>query len=236
MKLPYWVSSSRRPRFPDDLEPDEDGLCALGGELTVDAILEAYPKGIFPWTGRPPIPWYSPDPRLVLFPAKVRVSRSLAKTLRTGRFRVAFDQDFAAVVRGCRRTPRVGQNGTWITSNMVRVLDELFELGHAHCVATYRGTQLVGGLYGLAIGRAFFGESMFAREPDASKVALVTLCRDLERRGYDFIDCQQVTPHLLRMGAFPITRADYLARLSDAVAQEPAAPWPGAAPPPRSPG
>lgn len=217
MKIPYLVDASRRPRFPDDLEPDEDGLVAIGGDLSEEAVLEAYSKGIFPWTGRPPIPWYSPDPRLVLFPADVHVSRSLQKTLRSQIYETVFDRDFAAVMDACRRIPRPRQRGTWITSNMVRTYGALFEHGHAHCVETLRAGELVGGLYGLAIGRAFFGESMFALEPDASKVALVALCRSLERSGFDLIDCQQVTPHLMRLGAVPISRAEFLQRLAAAM-------------------
>lgn len=203
----------RQPVFPEDLVPNRFGLVALGGELTVATLLEAYAKGIFPWSGEHPIPWYSPDPRLVLEPGHVHLSRSLTKRLRSGRYTVRYDSAFMKTMEGCATTPRPGQNGTWISGNMFDAYGRLFEQGVAHSVETWSEDRLVGGLYGLALGRAFFGESMFARATDASKVALVSLCRRLEAWDFEFVDCQQVTEHLIRMGAKPISRLQYLTRL-----------------------
>ncbi len=198
-------------------EPDEDGLVAIGGELDLDTVIEAYQRGIFPWTGEHPIPWFSPDPRLVLFPQRLVISHSLDKVLRQGRFEVRFDQDFGAVIRACAEVPRPGQSGTWIMPNVVSTYSRLHELGITHSVETYRDNELVGGLYGLTFGRAFFGESMFARHSNASKVALWALCQRLVARGFHFIDCQQVTPHLMRLGAVAIPRAEYRERLTAAL-------------------
>lgn len=207
----------RQPVFPEDLVPNRFGLVALGGELTVDTLLEAYRKGIFPWSGEHPIPWYSPDPRLILEPRQVHLSRSLAKSFRRGRYTVRFDSSFMKTMEGCATTPRPGQNGTWISGNMFEAYGRLFDRGIAHSVEAWHGEQLVGGLYGLALGRAFFGESMFARAPDASKMALVSLCQRLEAWDFEFVDCQQVTEHLIRMGAKPISRLQYLTRLRRAL-------------------
>ena len=203
--------------FPDDLEPDETGLVALGGHLDSAILIEAYSKGIFPWTGAHPIPWYSPDPRMLLEPGKVYVSRSLEKLIRRGVFEVREDTRYATVMHRCAQMPRAGQPGTWITANMHRAYTELHKLGVTHSVETYQDGALVGGLYGVAIGRAFFGESMFSEVSNASKVALVHLCRRLAARGYAFIDFQQETPHLRSMGARPVPRAEFLARLAEAV-------------------
>jgi leucyl/phenylalanyl-tRNA--protein transferase len=211
----YRVEVGKVPAFPADpmsLVPRSDGLVGLGGELTVEGVLEAYKKGIFPWTGAPPIPWYSPDPRMILEPRAVVVSRSLRQVIQRGELRVEANRDFVGMM--CATTPRPGQGGTWITPNMVQVWGELHRLGYAHSVEVYLGdgpeARRVGGLYGLSIGRAFFGESMCSHVPNASKVALVWLCRKLEAEGFAFIDCQQETPHLASMGACPIPRADYV--------------------------
>ena len=210
----------RRPGesvFPDDLVPDASGLVALGGDLAPETLVEAYAKGIFPWSDEPPIPWFSTDPRLVLLPGRVHVSRSLARTIRRGRYEVHFDRDFAGTIRACAEIRRRHESGTWIGPRIVEAYTRLFELGIGHSIETYRDGELVGGLYGLALGAAFFGESMFARAPDASKVALVALCRRLEAEGFLFLDCQQVTGHMLRMGAVPITRSLYLELLARAL-------------------
>lgn len=207
-----------KPMFPEGLEPDEDGLAAVGGELTTESLLEAYGKGLFPWTGRQPIPWCSPDPRLVLFPDQLRVSRSLRRAIRQQRFEIRFDAAFEAVMLGCAAVPRDGQHGTWITSNMLTAYTALHRLGHAHSVEAYREGRLVGGLYGVSLGRAFFGESMFSLASDASKVALHALCRRLIAWRFHLIDCQQVTAHLMSLGAVPLLRSDYLRRLEAALA------------------
>lgn len=203
--------------FRGDLSPDESGLVGVGGELTVEILLEAYSKGIFPWTGRHPIPWFSPDPRLILEPGALKVSRSLEKRLRNGGFEVRFDTDFRGLMVSCATASRLGRPGTWITPNMVTAYGELHRKGYAHSVEVYLRGALVGGLYGVAIGRVFFGESMFHTVSDASKVALVTMCRVLERREFEMIDCQQETPHMLSMGARVVSRSEFIERLNRAV-------------------
>lgn len=209
----YQVGSGP-PYFPDDIKPDEYGLIAEGGELTVEILTEAYSKGIFPWSGQNPIPWYSPVPRMVLLPTEFHASRSLRKLIRRRELEVSFDRDFAAVIRGCAETPRPGQDGTWITPNMRQAYGELFARGIAHCVSVYEAGRLCGGLYGLTFGRSFFGESMFSLRPSASKVAMYWLCRFLDSRGFAFLDCQCVTRHLLSLGAQPWTRRRYLSELA----------------------
>ncbi len=205
--------------FPDVAEPDAYGLVFVGGVLSVPSLIEAYTRGFFPWTGEHPIPWFSPDPRLVLFPEHFRTTRRFRRTIRQGRFTIRFDTDFHGVIRACAAIPRKGQRGTWITDNMTAAYTQLHQLGIAHSVETYDGSgRLCGGLYGLTFGRAFFGESMFTRRSGGSKLALWGLCRFLEKEGFHFIDCQQVTPHLMRMGAVPIRRSEYLNRLAHALA------------------
>lgn len=215
--MSYGIRRGLRPVFPDWILDLPSDLVALGGDLSKETLLEAYSKGIFPWNGDPPIRWYSPDPRLILEPASVHVSRSLGKTLSKGRFSIRYDTNFRGVMGACMRTPRPGQDGTWITPRMVDAYADLHKAGIAHSVEAYQNGALAGGLYGLTLGSAFFGESMFARAADASKVALVTLCRDLAEAGFDFIDCQQETDHLVRMGAVAISRAEYLQRLRAAL-------------------
>lgn len=202
-----------RPAFPHDLTPDRFGLVALGGRMDPETLVEAYAKGIFPWSGEDPIPWFSPDPRLIVEPANLHVSRSLEKSIRRQRYEIRYDTRYLDVMRACASVPRPGQDGTWINGEMWRAYGGLHELGIAHSVEAYEDERLVGGLYGLALGRAFFGESMFTVRPDASKVAFVTLSRDLLAAGYTFVDCQQDTPHMRRFGGFLVTRKDYLRRL-----------------------
>jgi len=203
-----------------------NGLIAAGGDLSVQRLLEAYHSGIFPWfSDGDPILWWSPDPRMVLFPSELRISRSLAKALRKRRFRVTADLAFAAVVEACR-APRAGQRGTWITRDMTEAYCRLHESGHAHSVETWLGDEMVGGLYGVALGRAFFGESMFSRATDASKVALVALVRQLERWRFGLIDCQMKTEHLASFGAREIPREDFARALAGLVDYAPVpGPW-----------
>ncbi|MHB1354299.1 MAG: leucyl/phenylalanyl-tRNA--protein transferase [Thiobacillus sp.] len=197
------------------IEPN--GLLAIGGDLSQERLLDAYRHGIFPWFNpREPIQWWSPDPRMVLPPAEVHVTRSLAKRLRNAGFELRVDSAFIEVMRACG-APREGAWGTWISAPMIAAYGRLFEAGYAHSIETWRDGRLVGGLYGVAIGRMFYGESMFSREPDASKVALVRLARQLERWGFGLIDCQMETPHLARMGARTIPRAHFTARLAELV-------------------
>ena len=195
------------------------GLLAVGGGLQPDRLLDAYRRGIFPWGTVDGLPlWYSPDPRMVLFPGEFRLRRSLRKTLRSGRFEIRLDTDFPAVIGHCAATPRPGQDGTWITAEMTDAYRRLHELGWAHSVEAYEAGKLVGGLYGLAIGRMFYGESMFAHRTDASKVAFAHLVRHLVTHQFGMIDCQMYTDHLASLGGRQIARAEFLRRLSDLTA------------------
>jgi len=196
---------------------DPNGLLAMGGDLSPARLLDAYRHGIFPWFNPgEPILWWSPDPRMVLVPGEVRVTRSLARRLRNAGFELRVDTAFTEVMRACA-APREDAGGTWISPAMVAAYSRLFEAGYAHSVETWRDGQLVGGLYGVAIGRMFYGESMFSREPDASKVALVRLARQLQRWEFGLIDCQMETPHLASLGARTIPRAGFTARLAELV-------------------
>lgn len=207
--------------FPDPAlaETEPNGLLAVGGDLSPQRLRSAYRLGIFPWYGAgQPILWWSPDPRLVLFPDRLRISRSLRKTLRRGAFTVSLDRDFGAVIRACA-APRPDADGTWILPEIARAYERLHALGLAHSAEAWQGDELVGGLYGVAMGRVFFGESMFTRASDASKVALVHLVRSLAGWGYVLIDCQVYTPHLASLGAVEIPRAEFQRRLAEAVDQ-----------------
>lgn len=196
---------------------EPNGLLAMGGDLSPARLLDAYRHGIFPWFNPgDPILWWSPDPRMVLVPGEMRVTRSLAKRLRNAGFEVRVDTAFAEVMRACA-APREGEPGTWISPAMVAAYSRLFDAGYAHSVETWHDGRLVGGLYGVAIGRMFYGESMFSREPDASKVALVRLARQLQQWGFGLIDCQMETPHLVSLGARTMPRAAFTARLAELV-------------------
>lgn len=190
-----------------------NGLLAAGGDLSPARLLAAYRRGIFPWFNPgEPILWWSPDPRMVLFPEELRVTRSLKKRLRNTDYEVSFDTCFEEVMRACA-APRRGQRGSWITAQMVAAYTRLHALGHAHSVETWMDGQLAGGLYGVAIGRVFFGESMFTRRTDASKIALVWLVGQLRRWGYGLIDCQMSTAHLASLGAREIPRGEFVNRV-----------------------
>jgi leucyl/phenylalanyl-tRNA--protein transferase len=206
--------------FPPPELADESGLLAVGGDLRPERLLLAYSLGIFPWYGEGlPILWYSPDPRLVLDSGELVVSRSLRKTLRRGRYQVTLDTAFDNVIRACADAPRPGQTGTWITEDMVRAYRRLHRLGYAHSAEAWLDGELAGGLYGVSLGAGFFGESMFARADDASKVAFVTLVEQLRRWGIRLIDCQVHTEHLARFGADEVPREQFLARLAAALEQ-----------------
>ncbi len=194
-----------------------NGLLAAGDDLTPQRVLDAYRHGIFPWFNEgEPVLWWSPDPRMVLFPAELRVSRSLDKTLRNKPFEVRFDFDFREVMTACGE-PRDGQAGTWITNRMLDVYCALHRDGWAHSVETWIDGKLVGGLYGVAIGSMFFGESMFTRVRDASKIAFVHLVRHLDRTGFPMLDCQMATDHLASLGAREIPRDEFSRRLGELV-------------------
>ncbi|MCK8515717.1 leucyl/phenylalanyl-tRNA--protein transferase [Methylonatrum kenyense] len=220
-----------RPAFldgrPEDWFPpaeqaldDPDGLLAIGGSLSRHRLLAAYRRGIFPWySDGQPLLWWTPNPRAVLFPERLHVSRSLRKRLRNGGFRVTWDTDFAAVIDACA-APRAGEPGTWITSAMRAAYLDLHHTGVAHSVEVWRDQTLVGGLYGVLLGTVFFGESMFSHERDASKVALAWLVRTLLPRGLRLIDCQVPSDHLRRLGAEEIPRPDFQRLLEQAQAEE----------------
>jgi len=200
---------------------DIGGLLAVGADLSPARILNAYRHGIFPWgtVERQPL-WYSPDPRMVLFPEEFRLTRSLRKTLRARQYEVRFDSDFAAVIGACAATPRPGQDGTWISRDMMDAYMRLHELGWAHSVEVYVEGNLTGGLYGLGIGRMFYGESMFSRRSNASKIAFAHLVRYLIAHDFGMVDCQMRTEHLASLGGREIPRDDFLARLQQLIRPE----------------
>ncbi len=212
----FWLD----PDDPDSPFPpvslalsDPDGLLAVGGDLSPRRLLRAYAAGIFPWYSQAqPILWWSPDPRSVLLPAQLRISRSLRKTLRRQPFRITFDQAFEQVMRGCAQ-PRRSSNETWITEEMIHAYYQLHRLGHAHSAEAWQGENLVGGLYGVNLGQVFFGESMFSRVSDASKVAFVHLLRFMQQRGISLVDCQVASDHLDSLGAVPMSRNTFIQQL-----------------------
>jgi leucyl/phenylalanyl-tRNA--protein transferase len=207
-------------RFPPVEQASPEGLLAVGGDLRPERLLEAYRHGIFPWySDNQPILWWSPNPRTVLFPDKLHISRSLKRSLRPGLFSVTLDRCFRDVMRHCAEPrPQYPDGGTWITAEMLTSYTRLHELGYAHSVETWQEGQLVGGLYGVALGGAFFAESMFTRVPDASKVALVSLVRQLQAWGFHLMDCQQSSPHVQAFGAENIPRHKFLDHLTLALA------------------
>ncbi len=198
------------PQFPPPDAARPDGLLAIGGDLSSGTLISAYSQGIFPWFNEgQPILWWAPDPRLVLYPNRIRISRSLRKSLQNKGYSVSFDADFGAVMRACAEQ-REDQEGTWINPLMLEAYGEMHRKGWAHSIEVLSAEgRIVGGLYGLAIGKVFFGESMFHRERDASKVALFSLCRHLQSWGYAVIDCQVHTEHLVSLGAEEIPRSHF---------------------------
>lgn len=205
-----------RYRFPDPRTADEDGMVAVGGDLAPGTLLAAYQAGIFPWSDGP-ITWWSPDPRAIIPLDGLHVSRSLARTLRRGVFRVTVDAAFPEVIAGCA-APRRSREETWISPAFVAAYTRLHDLGWAHSVECWTGNRLAGGIYGVAIGAWFGGESMFAAERDASKVALAALVERLRAAGFLLFDAQVMNPHLASLGAVDIARDDYLERLRAAIA------------------
>lgn len=206
-----------RPVFPSPSLAEPDGLVAVGGDLSPERLIAAYRSGIFPWPHEGlPLLWFSPHPRMILRPDQLHVPQRLARVLRQGRFEVRLDTAFDAVIAACATTPRRHEAGTWITSAMQAAYSRLHVLGHAHSAEAWQEGELVGGLYGVAVGGAFIGESMFARVPDASKVAFVALVRQLERWGFVLVDAQVRTEHLARFGAREVARRQYLALLEAA--------------------
>jgi leucyl/phenylalanyl-tRNA--protein transferase len=197
---------------------EPNGLLAAGADLTPTRLVDAYRRGIYPWySAGQPLLWWSPDPRMVLLVDEFRMSRSLAKRVRRRDFDVRVDTAFDAVIDACAAAPREGQRGTWITPEMIAAYRRMHALGYAHSVEAWRAGELAGGLYGLALGRVFFGESMFTRASDASKVCLAALVALLQQRGVTLIDCQQETEHLASMGARPIPRRAFARRLAELI-------------------
>ena len=215
----YFITEIGIPHiFPNAREASDEGLLAYGGDLNPNRLLTAYRKGIFPWFNpEDPILWWSPNPRLVLYPNEFKRSKSLKRVIRNRGFEVRFDTNFEAVIDYCGKVPREGQVGTWLTQEMKEAYIELHKMGFAHSIETYLEDELVGGFYGVSMGKAFFGESMFALVPNASKVALSYLSNIFVQKCYDFIDCQVETPHLVSLGAKLISRDDFLNELEDAL-------------------
>ena len=214
--VPWLTENTPFPPVSRALD-EPNGLLAAGGDLSVQRLIEAYRHGIFPWySDGQPVLWWSPDPRMVLFPREFKLSRSLKKRLRRQDYEIHMDSVFTRVMRACA-APRPGQTGTWISATMLNAYTKLHKRGYAHSVETWIRGELVGGLYGVAIGRMFFGESMFSRVDDASKIAVAYLVRQLERWDFQMIDCQMATAHLASLGAREIPRADFLKRLTKLV-------------------
>ncbi|MEO5730877.1 MAG: leucyl/phenylalanyl-tRNA--protein transferase [Byssovorax sp.] len=204
--------------FPPAELAEDSGVLAVGGDVSEERLILAYESGIFPWPHEGlPLLWHSPDPRTVLVPRDIHVGRSLEKSIRRGLYEVRLDTAFRQVIRGCSQKDRPNQDGTWITDEMIEGYVALHRRGLAHSIESWRGDELVGGLYGISLGGAFFGESMFAEAPDASKVAFATLVRQLDRWGFDFVDCQVHTEHLERFGAIEWSRKRFLAALKQAL-------------------
>lgn len=207
-------------KFPSAILANEDGLLAIGGKLQEDWLLTAYSQGLFPWfNDGDPILWWSPDPRCVLLPAEVKVSKSMKPFLNNPDYAFRFDIDFDQVVDICSEIPRRDQPGTWITDEMKEAYSRLHAIGMAHSAEIWKGDQLVGGLYGVSIGGIFFGESMFSRIPNMSKLALIRLCKWLEDKDFLMIDCQVFSPHLAAMGAIEVDRIHFLEALDQGLLQ-----------------
>lgn len=212
----HWLT--RDISFPPVEEAEDWGGIAIGGDLSPERLLLAYRSGIFPWydVGQP-IVWHAPDPRFVLFPQELKVSKSMRPILNQKRFNITFDTDFSSVISQCRQTYRKGQDGTWITYDMQEAYIRLHALGYAHSVEVWQNDKLVGGLYGVSLGKIFFGESMFAHASNASKAGFITLVLELKKRSFSLIDSQVHTPHLERLGGRHITRQNYMQELNTAL-------------------
>lgn len=214
--MPIFWLSEQNIVFPDPELADPRGILAIGGDLSPQRLLKAYKMGIFPWFGPgEPILWWSPDPRFVLFPDELKVSRSMRPYFNQRKFTVTFDRQFETVMRQCAARRRPRQGGTWITKGMIRGYTQLHEKGYAHSVEVWQEEELVAGLYGIALGRIFFGESMFTNVNNASKFGFITLVRHLKAHGFRLIDCQQETGHLASLGARSIPRRKFLAYLRE---------------------
>jgi len=210
---------SDRLIFPPVELAEQNGLLAIGGDLSTDRLLLAYRKGIFPWYSEgEPILWWCPSPRLVIIPAEFRIPKRLIRLIRQGTYSVSMDKAFSEVINACAVTDKRQERGTWITGDMIRAYCRLHELGYAHSVECWLGEELAGGLYGISLGGIFFGESMFSREPNSSKVALVHLVEKLQQWGFDLIDCQMKTRHLMQFGAREIPGEEFQEILERSIA------------------
>lgn len=204
--------------FPPVNQADEHGIVAIGGDLSLNRLLLAYQSGIFPWfSEEEPIIWWCPDPRFVLYPPKLRVSKSMKQILKSKTFEVTFDQDFLKVIQQCQKIKRKDQTGTWITGEMMNAYHQLHRAGYAHSVEVWQNQKLVGGLYGVSLGRCFYGESMFSTVSNASKTGFITLVQHLQEKQFHLIDCQVHTTHLESLGAEHISRELFLGQLKEAL-------------------
>jgi len=217
----FYIDETTFVPFPPVSSSTPEGIVAVGGNLSPGMLLSAYRQGIFPWFSEgDPLLWWSPDPRCVLFPKEVHISRSMKKVLRRGTFSTSFDTCFHGVIAACRHAPRRGQDGTWITEAMQEAYTKLYELGFAHSIEVWDGERLAGGLYGVSLGNCFFGESMYCSVTNASKVALIQLAEALDRWGFDFLDCQVHSSHLESLGARQIPRDEFMGRLRECLRHE----------------
>jgi leucyl/phenylalanyl-tRNA--protein transferase len=226
MQIPAFIPPHGPIHFPEVKYAlqDPEGLLAVGGDLSPQRLIHAYQQGIFPWfSDDQPILWWSPNPRLVLFPEQLHISRSLAKNIRNSSLRISLDENFPAVMRACSE-PRPDQEGTWITDDMLAAYSQLHDMGVAHSVEAWDGKELVGGLYGIAIGKVFFGESMFSRQSNASKIAFTLFTQQLQQWGFQLIDCQVSSGHLLSLGAAEISREQFVQHLQEWCGTS--VPWP----------
>lgn len=207
--------------FPDTHHANDEGILAVGGDLSLIRLKEAYSKGIFPWYNDDSlILWWAPDPRFVLFIEELRISKSMKQVLRAQKFSVTYDRNFESVIRNCKSAKREGQSGTWITSDMEKAYIDLHSKGIAHSVEVWYEEELVGGLYGVALGKMFFGESMFAKKSNASKFGFIQFALALKEKGFDLIDCQDYTAHLESLGAKEIPRTQFETLIQDRVSQK----------------
>lgn len=209
------VLDYRDPKFPHHSHTHESGIIAIGGRITSDILLDAYAKGIFPWYSDDLPLWWNPDPRFVLFPSELKVSKSMRPYFNQQKFKVTYNQSFSEVIHQCGKLPRKGQAGTWLNQDLIDAFTDLNFRGFAHSVEVWnKNDELVGGLYGMALGKVFFGESMFSLESNASKFGFITLIKELETRNFGLIDCQQETRHLGSLGARNISRSEFIENLS----------------------
>ncbi len=207
--------------FPAVDKANEHGILAIGGDLSPERLLLAYSSGIFPWFSEDdPIIWWSPDPRFVMYPKDLKVSKSMAQVLKKQLFNITFDTNFRSVITACQTVRREGQGGTWITDSMLEAYCTLHDLGYAHSIEAWQNGDLVGGLYGVSLGKVFFGESMFAKVSNASKAAYITLVQKLQKLNFQIIDCQVYTEHLESLGAASIPRTLFIEQVSEALAEE----------------